>query len=147
MDAVFSFKGKHWFLSNFYPSPFLNNRTKWPTVEHYFQAMKTTTQPDFLRIRNALLPGEAKGLGRKVVIRDDWEFVKTSIMLDAVRMKFDQNPKLVDLLVDTRAGTLVEGNTWHDNFWGVCTCPRCTKVHGHNYLGRILMLVREELRP
>jgi predicted NAD-dependent protein-ADP-ribosyltransferase YbiA (DUF1768 family) len=35
---------------------------------------------------------------------------------------------------------LVEGNYWHDTFWGVCNGV------GENYLGEILMHVRQELR-
>jgi predicted NAD-dependent protein-ADP-ribosyltransferase YbiA (DUF1768 family) len=35
---------------------------------------------------------------------------------------------------------LIEGNTWGDKFWGQ------VKGEGANYLGRLLMKVREELQ-
>ena len=40
---------------------------------------------------------------------------------------------------------LIEGNTWHDNYWGVCSCSKCNG-RGKNRLGKLLMKVREELR-
>lgn len=39
---------------------------------------------------------------------------------------------------------IVENNTWHDNFWGVCTCPRCSE-RGANVLGIILSKARDNL--
>lgn len=34
---------------------------------------------------------------------------------------------------------LVEGNNWHDKFWGVCG------GEGENHLGKMLMHIRERL--
>jgi predicted NAD-dependent protein-ADP-ribosyltransferase YbiA (DUF1768 family) len=39
---------------------------------------------------------------------------------------------------------LIEGNYWHDNCWGSCTCIKCADRPKQNALGKILMLVREE---
>ena len=39
---------------------------------------------------------------------------------------------------------LIEKNYWHDNFWGVCTCGKCST--GKNHLGTILIQVREEIQ-
>jgi hypothetical protein len=39
---------------------------------------------------------------------------------------------------------LIEGNWWHDNFYGSCTCNKCVNK-GENNLGKILMKIREEL--
>jgi hypothetical protein len=38
---------------------------------------------------------------------------------------------------------IIEQNTWHDNYWGDCTCLRCFRI-GENYLGRIWMDLRDE---
>lgn len=35
------FRGKYWFLSNFYESPIEEENIVYPTLEHYFQAQKT----------------------------------------------------------------------------------------------------------
>jgi len=61
-----------------------------------------------------------------------------------VRTKFDQNPLLAKKLLTTYPRELIEKNHWHDNFWGACTCNRCSV--GKNHLGRILMQVRSNLR-
>jgi ribA/ribD-fused uncharacterized protein len=62
-----------------------------------------------------------------------------------LRLKFTQNPELRRRLLDTGDAVLVEGNTWHDNYWGTCTFRRCSKTKGKNMLGKLLMQVRQEL--
>ena len=54
--------------------------------------------------------------------------------------KFTQNEELKEKLLATENEELVEGNTWHDTYWGVCN------RRGKNKLGKILMRIREELR-
>ena len=66
-------------------------------------------------------------------------------MLIGLRKKF-ANPELRDLLLATGDEELVEGNYWHDNEWGNCTCPRCKNIPGKNKLGKLLMQVREEIK-
>lgn len=67
------------------------------------------------------------------------------VMLNCIRLKFRQHPKLKKKLLGTGDAVLIEGNTWHDNIWGDCSCPKCWNIEGKNLLGRILMQVREEL--
>lgn len=50
-----------------------------------------------------------------------------------------RNPVLVTLLKETGSAILIEGNTWRDRFWGVYN------GQGENWLGRLLMEVRESL--
>jgi predicted NAD-dependent protein-ADP-ribosyltransferase YbiA (DUF1768 family) len=45
----------------------------------------------------------------------------------------------------THPHRLVEGNTWHDPFWGDCHCGRCP-ADGENMLGGVLMELRDTLR-
>jgi predicted NAD-dependent protein-ADP-ribosyltransferase YbiA (DUF1768 family) len=66
-------------------------------------------------------------------------------MLDLLRIKFAE-AHLAELLLATGEATLVEGNTWHDNDWGACTCEGCQAEPKHNLLGQLLMQVRSELR-
>ena len=53
-----------------------------------------------------------------------------------VHAKFTQNKDIRIQLVNTFPQDLVEGNTWHDYFYGVCN------GQGANWLGRILMAER-----
>ena len=90
-------------------------------------------------IREAARPGDAKKLGKCVQLPADWDTKKVDLMRRFVREKF-KNPLLRAMLVATEDATLVEGNTWNDTFWGVC------RGRGQNWLGKILMEVREECR-
>ena len=139
------FDGEFAFLSNFHPSMITDGNEWFPTVEHYFQAAKTETMEEYKAIAAALTPGQAKRLGRHVTLRADWEEVKEQVMLDALRKKFEI-PALREMLLATGDEELVEGNTWHDNTWGNCSCDRCKDIEGQNKLGKMLMQVREEIR-
>ena len=152
-SVVMSFDGEYAFLSNFYDSPieFMTVDGKKmiaPTVEHAFQAEKAMFSQEQEAIINAATPGKAKRLGRHVLLRPDWEDVKDEVMEEFVSRKF-QIPKLRDKLLATGDANLVEGNTWHDNYWGICTCSKCINspvVDGKNKLGTILMKVRDSIR-
>lgn len=133
------FRGKYWFLSNFYESPIEEENITYPTVEHYFQAQKTFNQEEKLKIVQATKPAKAKKMGRKVNLRKDWEDVKIQVMEKGLRLKF-QDPTLRKKLLATGDEELVEGNPWGDRYWGVCNGS------GKNKLGKLLMKIRKELQ-
>ncbi len=140
-----SFTGEYGFLDNFYQSPVACYGRLVPTVEHGFQAAKTWDSDERDAILNASTPGEAKALGRRARLRSNWEEIKFAWMEDLLRQKFSDLELAVRLLA-TGERELVEGNTWHDNIWGDCCCPRCKAKPGQNHLGRLLMKIRTELR-
>ena len=139
------FDGKFAFLSNFYPSLIFDGNIWFPTVEHYFQAAKTTNMEEYIAIAFIETPGKAKRFGKKVTLRPDWEEVKDQVMLDALRKKFEIST-LREMLLVTGDEELVEGNIWHDNTWGNCSCDSCKGIEGQNKLGKLLMQVREEIK-
>jgi len=143
--VIDSFTGEYSFLSNFHPCTISWQGRTWSTVEHAYQAAKTRNIDYQEVIRNAPSPSDAKKLGRKVRLRGDWDEVKVPIMCELVYLKFTQNPALADLLIKTGSAELVEGNYWHDNFWGNCVCEKCSNRKGSNALGIILMNVRDDL--
>ena len=143
------FEGEYAFLSNFYSSPIVFNAegdTKIiaETVEHYFQASKTLDLKEALNILAAPTPGVSKRLGRKCRLRSDWEKIKDAVMRDALIKKFE-DAKLREKLIATGDEYLKEGNWWHDNYWGSCSCDRCND-HGQNRLGLLLMEIREKIK-
>lgn len=140
------FKNKYRFLSNFYYCLIRCHGHNWRTAEHLFQAMKTTNIAIQGKIRKTQYPADAKKLGRLVVLRPGWQDIKLTMMKEILRMKFTQSSKLRKRLTATGNEKLVEGNTWHDNFWGDCMCLKCSNILGENYLGRLLMQVRKELQ-
>lgn len=135
------FMGPFRFLSNFYPSEITHNGIAYPTVEHFYQAMKCVDKNEAFAIANAATPAQAKRMGRKVKIRPDWESIKEQIMGFALWEKF-KNPKLREKLIETGNATLIEGNYWHDNYWGECQCEECMNKVKQNRLGCLLMAVR-----
>lgn len=142
---IHEFDGKFAFLSNFYPSPITHDGITYSTVEHFFQAMKTTNIDEKKAIAAATTPGQAKRMGRKVQLRSDWEKIKVDMMRLGLLLKF-QNPALAKKLIETNEEELIEGNSWHDNIWGSCFCPKCANIPGRNLLGQLLMEVREDVR-
>ena len=138
-----SFDGEFAFLSNFFPSPITFDGITFPTVENWFQAWKTEVPAEFRAIATAETPGRAKRLGRKCMLREDWEEVKEQVMEDGLRLKF-ADPELKAKLLATGNQYLEEGNTWHDNYWGVCHCIDCQDIMGKNHLGKLLMKLRTE---
>jgi N-glycosidase YbiA len=139
---ITKFDGKHAFLSNFFPAEVEWEGHKFPTVEHAYQAAKTDNMVDKMAIQQAKTPGQAKRLGRAVVLREGWDFDKVCVMKLLLRQKF-ANPELRALLLETSGEDLIEGNTWGDKFWG-CVLENNLWV-GENVLGRLLMQRREQI--
>jgi ribA/ribD-fused uncharacterized protein len=138
-SRIDSFEGPNWrFLSN-YASPLIENKT----LEHHFQAAKTLDPAEQAKILAAPTPSEAKRLGNACVLRPDWENIKIPVMKELLLRKFS-TPNAKEMLLSTGDAFLVEGNTWHDTFWGECKC-KDHKGEGDNYLGLLLMEVRDEL--
>lgn len=140
MNSITEFRGAYAPLSNFYVGP------NGDCVEVSFQAFKTVVPSE----REAILmcrgePKRAKRLGRSCTLRADWDNIKVYVMSFLVAAKFSSNLNLAELLLSTRGSTLVEGNYWHDNFWGACTCVGCHDKIKQNQLGTILMSVRATL--
>lgn len=143
---ISSFRGKHFFLSNFYvPATVKHNGIKFPSVEHAYQAAKTENEEQQKNISRLNSPSLAKQTGRRYTVRDDWESVRENIMRDLLMQKFS-DPVLRARLIGTGDAELIEGNTWGDEFWGAMWDRQAKTWKGENRLGRLLMEVREALK-
>ena len=109
MNSISSFTGEYSFLSNFFMKEIQIEGKLYPSVEHAFQAMKTTDEDEQEAIKNCTTPGRAKRLGRKVKLRDNWEDIKVSIMKNIIEVKFS-DVFLMEKLLSTLDKTLIEGN-------------------------------------
>lgn len=133
-------------FSNFDPAPVTCTLgVHHPTVEHAYQAEKTTDRAERERIAALPTPGQAKRAGRHLRLRDDWERTKVVAMLHLLRQKFAPGTEHARALLATGDTELIEWNRWHDRTWGKCTCERCGGA-GLNLLGLTLMRVRAELQ-
>jgi diaminohydroxyphosphoribosylaminopyrimidine deaminase/5-amino-6-(5-phosphoribosylamino)uracil reductase len=72
-------------------------------------------------------------------VRPDWDLVNVELMYKALKSKFMSHPSLKSLLLSTSGATLVEASP-SDLFWGAGR-----EGEGLNYLGCLLMKLREEL--
>lgn len=145
VGLITCFHGANEFLSNFYPCELFYDGMMFKTTEAAFQAAKTLDPKERTIIATMATPGKAKALGRHVTLRPDWEDIKDNVMLDILRLKFTKGSLLANMLEETAHWVLVEGTTWHDQYWGVCKCQE-HRGEGRNLLGQILMRIRDENR-
>ena len=127
-------------FSNFHKAKMLLDGKEWPTVEHYFQAQKFSSNPEYQEtIRAAATPVKAKTLGssKEYPIRNDWDTYREDIMKKALKAKFEQNTNLKQLLTSTEGKALVEDTT--DPYWG-----QGRNKKGKNRLGLLLMELRAD---
>ncbi len=140
-DRINMFRGEYFFLSNFYETSISYRGLTYTNAEAAFQAQKCLSEEEKIPFTQCK-PTQAKRMGRKVKLREDWEKVKLDFMEEIVRNKFSQNERLKDMLLETGDAVLEEGNTWNDVYWGVSL----KNGKGENHLGKIIMKIREELR-
>lgn len=154
MSKITKFQGRYYFLSNFYPCKIEHQGIIYPSVEHFYVALKVNTlqfidgkyytAPDLRELISKIpLAQDVKKIGQRVKLRTDWGEKKLDFMNLAITQKFSDE-SLAEQLIDTGGFELVEENWWHDNFWGNCNCLKCGNS-GENNLGKILMKVRLEL--
>jgi ribA/ribD-fused uncharacterized protein len=114
----------------------------WPSVEHYFQAMKFDDPKEREKVRQAANPKIARRLGRRrrVKIRKDWSKVRRVIMTRGIYTKCRTHSDVAQRLLATGDAQLVE-TTQYDYFWGSGRDRR-----GSNAYGAVLMDVRKKLQ-
>lgn len=136
------FNGEYEFLSNFYETKITWQGITYRNVEAAYQAQKCPEcSHEFINLTGA----EAKKLGKTVPLASNWEFRKLMVMKNLVYLKFAENEDLKQKLLSTGNEYIEEGNWWGDIYWGVCTNKKYNHV-GENYLGKILMEVRQILQ-
>lgn len=160
-NKITKFDGTQYgFLSNFHPCKVVYKGIEYQHTEGAFQSQKTLDIPLREDIAKLSAYESKKACGRrglklkdgryiKVDLRPDWEEIKDQVMYEVVKAKFEQNEDLKEKLLATGDAELIEGNYWHDNYWGVCECEKCRsekKGENGNHLGKILMTIRESIR-
>lgn len=141
MNPIKQFQGEYRFLSNFWPCDILFDGLSYPSTENAFQAAKTNNLLDRARFTE-YTSGTAKREGKRLKLRSDWDEVRLQVMYEINRYKYTIHSDLRAKLLATGDAYLMEGNTWHDTYWGV----DLESGKGQNHLGKILMRIREELK-
>ena len=115
---------------------------EWPSVEHYYQAMKFEDADYREQIRNAEHPKQAAKLGHAKLKkrRKDWKQNSVVYMTRAVYTKCRTHPEVTQALLES--GEIKIANlTMYDYFWG-----SGRDMRGKNNYGKVLMSVREKLK-
>ena len=161
---------KHTFLSNFYAVPIVYEGRLCSSVEQAYLRQKFDTETlsklnstqkhelnEILLIKGIIIQqsnfakvfndfnypaGVLKRFSNKLKdwgLEDkNWDDKRLDLMIELLIQKYS-NDGLMKKLLETGDKYLIEGNTWNDTFWGICN------DQGKNYLGRILMNIRQKI--
>lgn len=108
-DVILRFKGDNSFLSNAFNCKFTWRGVKYRTAEAAFKASGSSD-------------GE-----------------RLEVMESILRAKFEDNPYLMEKLVETGKAVLINGNNRKEEYWGI----DLYSWRGENNLGKILMKIRD----
>ena len=142
-DAIFlSRSDEDNLLGTFANLPVQLEGKTWPTVEHYYQAMKFNDEGRQEQVRQAESPRQARKLGRKrhKSFRKDWKKVRQVMMTRGIYTRCKMHPQAAEALLETANRKLIESSVY-DYFWG---CGRDRR--GENTYGTVLMNVRSKLK-
>jgi len=143
-EVITAFQEEYRFLSNFWFATVEFDGEYYRTTEHAYQAAKTLDTELRKEIADLETAGQSKRAGSLIPLRADWDEVKTLVMWHIINQKF-RIASLSEKLLATGDAQIIEGNEWHDIYWGCCVCPK-HRGEGENNLGRMLMQIREDLQ-
>jgi ribA/ribD-fused uncharacterized protein len=151
----FFYKTRHPF-SNWHPCTFEDEQgNEYNCSEQYMMAQKALLFGDkeiFEKIMGTPDPRTQKELGRAVKGFNSkiWEENAKRIVYDGCKLKFEQNPKLLNELLNTNGRELVEASPY-DRVWGIGLAEDDPRIHdpknwqGTNWLGEVLTQLREDI--
>ena len=135
------FKGKYRWLSNFAPCEIVLDRRKYASVEHAYMSAKSDSLSWKEFCASDVTPGEVKRASRSLsylhCLVENWDDIRIDVMRECLKQKFSQEPYRT-WLRETGNEYIQEGNTWHDQFWGV----EFHTGQGENRLGKLIMEIR-----
>ena len=141
-------------LSNYYTSPFIYQEQKYCSIEQAYQHVKALVCKDLgtaALILDTTDPAAAKRLSFQIkgFKQDVWNQKRCDVMLQLLRAKFTQNPRLQTELLDT--GTKKIAESGKHKFYAVGLPITHKDIlnervwTGESKLGAFLMVVRDEL--
>jgi len=152
---VLFFKNSEAF-SNWYPAKFTVDGVAFSSSEQYMMHAKAMLFGDTAMAARILAtdsPKDQKALGRQVAgfVYEVWMAECRPLMVRGLLAKFEQNPDMGQVLLDTDDDILVEASPF-DRIWGVGLSQNDPRIldqaawPGLNYQGEVLMSARSLLR-
>lgn len=142
-ESVFFYEQEFYVLSNFSSFQVKWKHLQFATVEHAYHWEKfkgmPTLQGNIYSAPSAHVAYKLANFNRHLY-RPDWNEVKVPIMHTLLRAKVEQHEYVRTKLLETGDRELIE-DSWRDDFWGWGP-----NRDGQNMLGKLWMLVREEVR-
>ncbi|MFI9787037.1 NADAR domain-containing protein [Kitasatospora sp. NPDC051984] len=126
-------------LRHDYPAPITVADTDYPSAAHAYWALSAAEPETRHAIAAAKNGAAARALATRAPRREGWEDARTAVMTHLLRAKYDQHPDLAEILLATHDATLIYDDA-NSAFWGD------NAGRGRNWAGRLLELVRSELR-
>ncbi|WP_433474877.1 NADAR family protein [Spirillospora sp. CA-142024] len=126
-------------LQNDCPAPVEVGEVVYPSVVHAYWALSTADPEARDRIRAAGRPYDAQQIAEGVPRVQDWPQIRTAVMAGLLRAKYTQHPDLAEVLLGTGDAPIAYTGTESDHW-----ITRGEK--GRNWVGRLLELVRSEMR-
>ena len=151
-DNTLAYQSEHAPLSNFFPSQIVIGKHRFFCVEQAFQFLRAKSLNKPLAATRIYLSRDVrfiKQTGQDLGTSEAWETQQYDYMYICLKKKFEQNPDLRTILLNTGKMELVEATP--DRTWG-CGATLSSNVlrqhswSGQNKHGKILMTVRDELR-
>jgi ribA/ribD-fused uncharacterized protein len=130
---------EYYFLNNCYPISITYKGNMYTNAQSAYEAQKESNP--IHRIKYTMVDGYT-AMKISPEIKSTFENKKNSIMYDILSIKFSEN-NLKQKLLFTGDKEILYYNSWHDNYWGICDCDKCS--NGQNNLGLLLMKLRKEL--
>ena len=138
-DTINQFKGDYNFLSNRFNCKVVWRGLKYGSAEAAFQSSKCADETE-RKVYASCSVDTAIQKGKEQVPYPEWEEEQLDIMESILEAKFEQSPTLMKKLADTGNSILINGNNKHETYWGA----DLYSWEGENYLGKLLMKIREK---
>ena len=130
---------EYYFLNNCYPISITYKGNTYTNAQSAYEAQKESNP--IHKIKYTMVDGYT-AMKISPEVKPTFENKKNTIMYDILHIKFFETP-LKQKLLSTNNKEILYYNSWHDNYWGICNCDKCS--NGQNNLGLLLMKLRKEL--
>jgi ribA/ribD-fused uncharacterized protein len=151
-NFVFFWKTEDVF-SQWHPSTFVVGDITFKTAEQYMmyrKALLFDDQEAAAKVLKTTDPREQKKIGRSVknFNSDSWTKICRDVVFQGNKAKFDQNPNMKKVLLETGDKEIVEASPY-DSIWGIGLDENDERANdkskwlGTNWLGEVLMKLRD----